>query len=147
MVRRIKRVEAVIDVVGRSERELARELAQARQQLEAEQTKYQRLRSYVEDYRRRHMGRTGSIKPALLRENLGFQKRLGEAVNQQRQQVEMAQARIDALVASWRESRTRVSALERAADRMRDDLSRKEARREQAATDEAGNRSPGRRLR
>jgi flagellar export protein FliJ len=144
MIKRVKRVEAAIDVVARSEQELARELAQARRQLEMEQSKYQRLRGYMEDYRHRQIGRTGPIKPALLRENLGFQKRLGEAVSQQRQQVEMVKARIDALVASWRESRTRVSALERAVGRMREDLSRKEARREQAATDEAGSRGPRR---
>lgn len=146
-MRRVKRVEAVIDVVGRSERELARELAQARKQLELEQSKLVRLRGYMEDYRARQLGRTGAIKPALLRENIGFQKRLSEAVRQQRQQLAMAQAKIDALVASWRETRTRVSALERAAGRLRDDQTRKEARREQAATDEAGSRGPGRQLR
>lgn len=146
-MRRVKRVEAVIDVVGRGERELAGELAQARKQLELEQSKLVRLRGYMEDYRARQLARTGAIRPALLRENIGFQKRLSEAVNQQRQQVAMAQTRIDGLVASWRETRTRVSALERAAGRLREDLTRKEARREQATTDEAGSRSPGRNLR
>lgn len=146
-MRRIKRVEAVIDVVGRSERELARALAQARKQLELEQAKLVRLRAYMEDYRARQQGRSGAIRPALLRENIGFQQRLNEAVKQQRQQVAMVQTRIDALVANWRETRTRVSALERAAGRLREDLTRKEARREQASTDEAGSRSPRRHLR
>ena len=146
-MRRIKRVEAVIDVVQRDEKDLARSLAQARRQLDVEQYKLKRLRAYMDDYRLRQSVRSGPLKPALLRENRGFLQRLGEAVAQQRQQLAVAQARIDALAARWRETRTRVSALERAAGRLREDQARREARREQAATDEAGSRTGGFRLR
>ena len=134
-MRRTERVLAIRGVAKSQERELAGALGRVRGELETEEGKLRHLQGYLTDYRggpgTRHVTR-----PALLRERRGFLSRLDIAVRQQEQRVTALRSRVEELAARWRESRSQVNALEKAADRFRAEDARRDARAEQAITDE-----------
>ena len=84
------------------------------------------------------------MRPAMLSERRAFLSRLDRAVREQHQRVISARTRLEDMAATWRESRSRVQALERAASRFRSEERVLAGRREQAVTDETGSRSVAR---
>lgn len=135
-MRRSERVLSIRGVARSQERELAAVLARARGELEVEESKLRHLRGYLQDYRASAPGPRELTRPALLRERRGFLSRLDAAIRQQEQRLAVLRARAEDLAARWRESRSHVHALEKAADRLRVEDERRDARIEQAATDE-----------
>jgi len=127
---------AIRGVAKSQERELAGALGRIRAELQAEEAKLRHLRGYLADYRGAGPVARNVTRPALLRERRGFLCRLDTAVRHQEQRVTALRSRAEELAVKWRESRTQVNALEKATDRLRAEDARRDARTEQAATDE-----------
>jgi len=137
-MRRTERILAIRGVAKSQERELAGVLGRIRDELQTEEAKLRHLRGYLADYRGAGPVARNVTRPALLRERRGFLCRLDAAIRQQEQCVAALRSRAEELAARWRESRTHVNALEKATDRLRAEDARRDARTEQATTDETG---------
>ena len=135
-MQRAERVLAIRGVAKGQERELAAVLGRARAELESEETQLRQLRGYLDEYQGGGKNTRVVTRPALLRERRGFLRRLDEAIRQQERRVVALRARTEELAARWRESRSHLNALEKAADRLRAEQARRDARSEQAVTDE-----------
>lgn len=136
---RADRLNPAIDVAAHREKEIGRTLAAAREDLAQQEQRLATLVAYLDDYNAQHAG-VARMRPAMLSERRAFLSRLDRAVREQQLRVTSARGRLEDMAASWRESRSRVQALERAADRIRSEERLVAGRREQAATDEAGSR-------
>lgn len=106
----------------------------------------QQLADYRAEYMRRWSTRfrtEGSIE--LVQCYQGFMQRLEQAVGQQRQAADHADARLRQARDAWRERELRVGSVEKLIERRKGEQQQHASRREQAQSDEAAQRSHARR--
>ncbi len=137
-MKRADRLDPAIGVATRRQIEMSKSLAATRQDLSLQEDRLRTLKTYLDDYGSGDGDRDAALSPTLLRERRAFVQRLSAAVRHQEETVAACGQRLEEVRIRWRECRSRVNALESAADRLRAHAREETRRREQADEDETG---------
>jgi flagellar FliJ protein len=128
-------------MLGSTERERARDLGSAQQQLGAAETKLQDLQRYLHDYTQAFQERAkGGHHVLVLRDFQVFLARLEEAVRQQELIVARAREDVAGNTRQWQSAARQVKAVDTVVDRWQTDERRVTDRKEQKETDERAQR-------
>ena len=143
---RSERMAPVQKVLGSSERDRARDLGSAQQQLSVAEAKLRDLQQYYEDYQKGFQDSARAGQNALrLRDYQLFLARLETAVNQQQQVVAQARAGVAGCTQRWQSAAQRVKAVDSVVGKWQQDEQRRVDRLEQKETDERAARRAGNR--
>ncbi|RRQ20920.1 flagellar export protein FliJ [Thiohalobacter thiocyanaticus] len=134
---RSKRIKPVVDVAERREQEQARRLGAAQRELEQQRQQLDQLIQYRDEYARQfeNAGNTG-LSVARLQDYRVFLARLNQAIDQQRQRISQSEQACEQQRQHWLASRTRAQALDKVADRYREEENQAQERRDQTESDE-----------
>ncbi len=135
-------MKPVTHVAEARERNAARALGAARQQLTAAEARLSELCGWRDDYQRRLKTAGGAgMNTREWSEYQIFLARLNDAIARQQEQVGQRRRDYDQTRLDWQSQRTRTLALDKVVERYRRDEIRGEQRREQRETDERGQRA------
>ncbi|MAT65568.1 MAG: flagellar export protein FliJ [Gammaproteobacteria bacterium] len=134
---RSKRIQPVVDVAERREQEQARRLGAARRELEQQRQQLDQLILYRDEYARQfeQSGNSG-LSVARLQDYRVFLSRLNLAIDQQRERIARSEQACEEQRRHWLASRTRAQALDKVADRYREEEHQARERRAQSESDE-----------
>ena len=136
-MKRSERLEPVQQAAARTERERAERVGAAERHLTEMQQKLTALEKYRGEYESNFASRAGAGVDVIgMRDYQTFLARLGEALNQQRELVAMAQRALDAERSNWREAAQRAHVVESLAERWQTEETRAADRRDQQESDE-----------
>jgi len=136
-VKRSERLEPVQQAAARTERERAERVGAAERHLVEMQQKLAALEKYRGEYENNFASRAvAGVDVIGMRDYQTFLARLGEALNQQRELVAMAQGALDAERSNWREAAQRAHVVESLAERWQTEEIRAAERRDQQESDE-----------
>ena len=142
--KRSQRMKPIVEVAESREREAARQLGIARQQLQRHEQQLQELMGYREEYAKRfEQTASGGINTASLLGYRRFLSQLNDAIEQQHGRIERARADVQRRIEVWREKRGRLQAMEKVTERYRAEEFAAEERAEQLESDERGQRYRG----
>lgn len=117
-MKRSDRLKRVAEHFSGDQDEASRKLAELRSIMDQAEQRLEDLRAYSDSYHAGHGQFSGSAtRLATLRNYTAFLSQLQSAVNQQEQIVAQARAAFEQQKQVWFEARTRVRALEQAAER------------------------------
>jgi len=134
---RSERMGVVQQATAHTERELAERVAKAERHVVEMEEKLAALERYRKEYEDGFAARAGAgLGVAAVRDFQAFLARLGEALEQQRQAVEVARAAHQAAILVWREAAKRAHVVDTLAERWQVEESREESRRDQRDSDE-----------
>ncbi len=139
---RSKRLEPVIRVQQGRERDAARAMGRSQRDLDEERARLAELTAYREEYQQRFLEamRNGLVASGVL-EYQTFLGRLSEAIAQQERRVAEGYEAFEATRQQWMECHQRSSAVDKVAERYRDQERLQVERREQHEADERAQRS------
>ncbi len=139
---RSERFKPVQRISGDREQKAAQALGDSRRALEAQQKKLEELEQYRHDYYRQYE-RAGSagLTAAKLMELQRFLASLNQAIEQQRRQIQMAEQACQRQEALWLQARGKAKAVDKVAERMREDERLQQQRRDQKESDEFAQRT------
>lgn len=132
---RSERLKPVQKLAGMGESEASRELGRSQQALAEQEARLEQLRQYREEYRGMFEGER-AVDPRRLRDERAFLARLDEVIRQQEAVVRSNMEAYERQREDWIEARSRVNALDRAAERYRAGEARDRDRREQKEQDD-----------
>lgn len=132
---RSKRMQSVVEVTVRREREAAKRLGEAQQRVQAGEHQLNELIRYRDEYTQQ-FANGGSLAAARLRDYRIFLDRLNQAVEQQRALVMRARQEVDVQRQHWLDSHMRVQALGKVVERYRDEERSLSERRLQKEADQ-----------
>lgn len=132
---RSKRMQSVVEVTERREREAAKRLGEAQQRVQAGEHQLNELIRYRDEYTQQ-FANGGSLAAARLRDYRIFLDRLNQAVEQQRALVMRARQEVDVQRQHWLDSHMRVQALGKVVERYRDEERSLSERRLQKEADQ-----------
>ena len=115
---RSKRMQPVVDVATRREREAAARLGEWQRRLEFTEQRLQELQQYRDDYTAQFAG-GGSLSAARLQDYRVFLDRLNQAIEQQRALIERTRQDCEAQRRRWIDVHGRVQALAKVVSRYR----------------------------
>lgn len=138
---RSKRLQPVQRITEAKEQDAARALGDAQQQLEQLKEQLKELENYREEYRNhfQHSGRSGFSAQQLVQQQQ-FLTHIDKAIKQQHQSIIQAEAACEERRQLWFQARGRTQALDKVAERYRDDERQEQNRREQKENDEFASR-------
>jgi len=129
-------------VLGRKEKDRARELGDAQTRLAAAQVKLQDLEQYRKDYEQAFQLRAKAGQPVrALRDFQVFLARLDQAIHQQRQVVAATEQEVNGHSTRWQSAARQVKAVDSVVDRWQGEERRAQGRSEQKETDERAQRA------
>lgn len=134
-MKRRQSIAAIRTLADSAERESSRTVTQRRDALAAEERRLQQLQDYLVEYGRMSLS-GGSVATLQLRRR--FVERIRAAIVEQERVVAGLQEQLDRDLGSWRAARSHSLALEKYAERLAEQAEHRRARREQADTDEVG---------
>jgi len=134
-MKRRQSIAAIRTLADSAERESSRTVTQRRDALAAEERRLQQLQDYLVEYSRMSLS-GGSVATLQLRRR--FVERIRAAIVEQERVVAGLQEQLDRDLGSWRAARSHSLALEKYAERLAEQAEHRRARREQADTDEVG---------
>ncbi|MDQ2068470.1 flagellar export protein FliJ [Natronospira bacteriovora] len=135
--KRSERLKPVQKLADRGEKDASVELGRSQQALSEQEARLEQLRQYRAEYRAMFDGDgQRSVDPRRLRDERAFLAKLDEVIRQQESVVEANMQAYEQQREGWIEARSRVNALDRAADRYRRVESRDQDRREQKEQDD-----------
>jgi len=136
-----KRFEPIADLARNSEREAAKALGQALQQLEQEQQQLEQLIGYRADYRRRlNDSASQGMSVQTVNEFREFITKLSLAIEQQQQTLEICRQVLEEKKRFWFAKRGRSKALDAVLDKYIKNEQQLLERREQRELDDRNNR-------
>ena len=136
---RSKRMQPVAQVAESRQQEAARLLGERQRVLEEELHRLDQLQEYRGEYARKF--EDGAEWTGLhVREYRVFLARLNQAIEEQAARVERVRADLEQSRGHWTRCRVHRDAVDKAVDRLQADERRQEDRREQAESDELGQR-------
>lgn len=138
---RSERLKPVQKLADMGESEASRDLGRSQQALSEQEARLEQLRQYREEYRGMFEGER-AVDPRRLRDERAFLARLDDVIRQQEEVVRSNMEAYERQREGWIEARSRVNALDRAAERYRATESRDRDRREQKEQDEQAQRRP-----
>jgi flagellar protein FliJ len=134
---RSERLGVVQQATSHTEREHAERVALAERHVVEMEEKLSALEKYRKEYESGFTERAGAgLGVAAIRDYQAFLARLGDALEQQRQAVELARAAHQAAILLWREAAKRAHVVDTLAERWQVEESRAEERRDQRDSDE-----------
>ena len=119
------------------ERESSRTVAERRRILAAEEQRLEQLRQYLHEYAELSASGAGILVDTV-RMRRGFVAKIRAGVEQQERLVAGLRDQLENDLQRWRDARSQSLALERYDDRLADAANLKQQRRDQARTDEVG---------
>ncbi|TPE54699.1 flagellar export protein FliJ [Maribrevibacterium harenarium] len=124
-MKKSQRMSLLVDVWQRREDDVAKQLAQDQQRLEADQRKLQELMDYASQYEqeRNLLG----LSPYLATNYQHFVDRVQQAITQQRQQIQRSEQQVNMTRRRWQQARAKTKGM--------DWLKDKSEREEQAVVD------------
>ncbi len=141
---RSKRMQPVKQVADNREQAAVRRLGESQQRLGLQEARLEELYTYREQYARAFAEQGGhGIDAARLRDYRVFLARLNEAIRQQEALIAQARNQHRQTREAWVETRSHHQAVDKLLERFRADERRRQARREQAESDEHGLRRGG----
>lgn len=134
----------IVHVAENRQQEAARRLGEARGELMRREQQLEELKSYRDEYAQRfeREGEEGVSTTALLSFRR-FLAQLNTAIEQQGAVVEQARQVVRLRISEWQATRSRLQAMEKAVERLRDEETEFEERQEQGETDERAQRYRG----
>ncbi|GIX36234.1 MAG: hypothetical protein KatS3mg126_2013 [Lysobacteraceae bacterium] len=136
MMRKLRRLQPLIQRAQEQRDEVAREFARCVQALTDQQRRLDELQRFVRDYAAVRTGTT--LSPALLANREAFRARLDEAVRAQCAQVERARSRVEGERLRLDRAVRKTRVYETLAERYRDAWQQSSLREENALLDEHG---------
>ena len=138
---RSKRLQPVQRITEAKEQDAARALGEAQQQLEQLRQQLKELENYRQEYRNhfQHSGRGGFSAQQLVQQQQ-FLTHLDKAIEQQHHSISQAETACEERRQLWFQARGRTQALDKVAERYRDDERQEQDRREQKENDEFASR-------
>lgn len=134
---RSKRMRSVVDLAENKEQAAARQMAESRKLLQAQEAKLEELNGYRKSYTETLRAADGTETDAIrLGDYRAFLDRLGTAITQQADLVKQAQDDCEAKRQAWFVTRRRLKALTEVVKRYQSEEDRLAERREQAESDE-----------
>ncbi|RMG57845.1 MAG: flagellar export protein FliJ [Gammaproteobacteria bacterium] len=144
---RSERIKPVSRIERNRERDAARALGDARQQLQAMQQQLDQLVCYRDEYHQRYARALTGLQRAGIEQYRRFLAQLDQAIEQQRQLLQQCQQNMDQCRAVWLAQRSRLKAVEGLIERLQAEEHKQAEKREQQALDEralqAHRRRPG----
>ena len=138
---RSERMAPVQRVLGKTEQQRARELADARTRLAEAESKLQDLEQYRRDYEQAFQQRAKAGQPVMqLRDFQVFLARLDQAIQQQKQIVEAGRGEVAGQATRWQSAARQVKAVDSVVGRWQGEERREQDRRDQKETDERAQR-------
>ncbi len=119
-----------------AERESARTVAQRRDALAAEEQRLRQLQEYLREYGQMSLSASGHV--ATLRMRRRFVERIRIGISEQERLIAGLREQLERDLGVWRKARSHALALEKYAARLSEQAHARRARREQASTDEVG---------
>lgn len=145
---RAKRLQTVVRLAERDERQALANLGAAQQKLQREQQQQQQLTDYAGDYQRQISGSGGGqISAAQLHTTVGFLQQIEQALKQQQQQIALLQKQVDHEREVWQQAQAKLKALQQLIEKLESEYDHQQARQEQRQADEWSNRAAFDRLR
>ena len=143
-MKKSQRLQNIANVAEHKEEESGRQLAQSRHHSDQQHQQLQQLCRYRDEYNRQfqELGAEG-MNARQLADFRAFLGKLNDAIKQQEQTAENAQATLNNSHRMWLEAHQRVKALNKAVEKRRADEWYEENRREQIESDEFGSRTGG----
>ncbi|WP_207062432.1 flagellar export protein FliJ [Motiliproteus sp. SC1-56] len=136
-MKKSQRLQPVLQLAARKKQQAEQQLGQARQQLQAEQQKLIQLEAYREEYQQSILGLgRGGTQIEQLRRMQAFLARLSEAIDQQGQQIVMAEQVVAQATKAWQVAHGRHQAMDSLIERSRDAEQRQEDKQFQKTIDE-----------
>ena len=134
---RSERLGVVKQATSHTEREHAEKVAQAERHVVAMEEKLAALEKYRKEYEVGFAAKAGAGLGAMAsRDYQTFLARLGDALEQQRQVVELARSAHQAAIVVWREAAKRAHVVDTLQERWQVEESKEEGRRDQRDNDE-----------
>jgi len=139
---RSERLAPVQRVLGKTEQQRARDLADSRTRLTEAQTKLNDLEQYRRDYEQAFQKRAKVGQPVMqLRDFQVFLARLDQAIAQQKQIVEAGRGDVAGQTTRWQSAARQVKAVDSVVGRWQGEERREQDRRDQKDTDERAQRA------
>ena len=136
-MKRSERLDVVQQVASRTERERAERVGAAERHLVEMQQKLAALEKYRTEYEAGFKSRAGAgVDVVGMRDFQTFLAKLGEALTQQRELVNLAARALEGERSNWREAAQRAHVVETLAERWQTEEQRAETRRDQNESDE-----------
>ncbi len=138
---RSERFKPVQRISDDRERKAAQLLGECRSTLQAQQQKLEELERYRKDYYRQYeQAGSAGLTAAKLMDLQRFLASLNQAVEQQKNAVSMAEHDCQQQESRWLQARSKSLAVDKVAERMREDERLQHQRREQKESDEFAQR-------
>jgi len=142
MPKRSERLRPVQQIAANREQEAAREMAKARSYLESTQARLSELINFRGEYARNFLARgEQGMTVTRMREYYGFIQRIDQAIAYQQNLAEQAKSVYAQRQKLWGQRRSRMLAIDKLAERYRQQEQIESDRREQKETDERAQRS------
>jgi flagellar protein FliJ len=132
-----KRFEPIQEIASTSANDLSRAMGEAGRKVADLERQLEQLQSYRDEYLRNSSQSAAAIDAVKLQNYRSFLDRLGEALRQQLNALEIARAEYERRRALWSEKRIEAESLGRAVDRFRKEERHVADRREQREGDDA----------
>jgi flagellar FliJ protein len=137
---RSKRFEPIREIAAVSATNLSRAMGDAERRVADLERQFEQLKSYRDEYARNSTPSSGTIDAVKLQNYRSFFDRLGEALRQKEQALDLARAEYEKRRSQWSEKRIEAETLSRAVDRFRKEEQHVADRREQREGDDAAMR-------
>lgn len=119
----------------------SRAVSAQRRKLLEEERRLEQLESYRSEYQALSSRSDKAVCIHFVRGRRGFVEKLNDGIKNQRGVVARAREQLERHLAHWREARTKSLSLQKFADRLATEDSRRAARREQTEQDDIGRRT------
>ncbi|WP_157730006.1 flagellar export protein FliJ [Bacterioplanes sanyensis] len=136
------RLQTVVKLAERDERQALANLGQAQQKLQAEQEQKQQLSDYANDYQQQLSGgHGGQLSAAQLHTTVGFLRQIEQALKQQQEQIVLLQKQVEHERGIWQQCQAKLKALHHLLDKLDQEYDEQQQRLEQHQADEWSNRA------
>ncbi|MGO9949326.1 MAG: flagellar export protein FliJ [Steroidobacteraceae bacterium] len=139
-MRKSKRFEPIQEIASTKAEGLSRAMGEAARKVADLERQLEQLQAYRDEYVRNSTQSGGTMDAVKLQNYRSFLDRLGEAMRQHAQSLQLAHAELDKRRAQWSEKRIEAEVLSRVVDRFRKEEQHAADRREQREGDDAAMR-------
>ena len=139
-MRKSKRFEPIQEIASTKAEGLSRAMGEAARKVADLERQLEQLQAYRDEYVRNSTQSSGTMDAVKLQNYRSFLDRLGEAMRQHAQSLQLAHEELDKRRAQWSEKRIEAESLSRVVDRFRKEEQHAADRREQREGDDAAMR-------
>lgn len=136
-MRKSKRFKPIQEIASTEAEDLSRVMGEAARKVADLERQLAQLQAYRDEYVRNSTQSTGTMDAVKLQNYRSFLDRLGEAMRQHAQSLNLARAELDKRRAQWSEKRIEAESLSRVVDRFRKEEQHAADQREQREGDDA----------